>query len=152
MIVDEAQDLTPMQLRMVARRAHDGSLTILGDVAQATGAVTYRSWDEVLPHLPHGDEAAVEELRHAYRVPREIMERRAAAARRRSRRTSRRRSPTAPAPRRRRSGGSSEEHLLAEAYREAARLAQADGLLAVIVPDELVGRRPPATSGTACRC
>ena len=73
-IVDEAQDLTPMQLRMVARRAQDGSLTILGDVAQATGAITYSSWNEVLPHLPHGDEAAVEELRHAYRVPREIMD------------------------------------------------------------------------------
>src|SRR4029077_11859277 len=70
-IVDEAQDLTPMQLRMVARRAQDGSLTILGDVAQATGAITYSSWSDVLPHLPHGDEAEVEELRHAYRVPRE---------------------------------------------------------------------------------
>ena len=36
-IVDEAQDLTPMQLRMVARRAPSGSITILGDIAQATG-------------------------------------------------------------------------------------------------------------------
>ena len=43
MIVDEAQDLTPMQLRMIARRARDGALTILGDVAQATGAVRYRA-------------------------------------------------------------------------------------------------------------
>ena len=73
-IVDEAQDLTPMQLRMIARRARGGALTILGDVAQGTGAVTYESWDEILPHLPRGGEAAVEELRHAYRVPREIME------------------------------------------------------------------------------
>ena len=73
-IVDEAQDLTPMQLRMVARRARDGSLTILGDVAQGTGPVVYGSWGEVLPHLPRGDEADVEELRHAYRVPREIMD------------------------------------------------------------------------------
>src|SRR5581483_1742530 len=72
-IVDEAQDLTPMQLRMIARRARDGSLTILGDVAQGTGPVPYASWSDVLPHLPHGDEATVEELRHAYRVPREIM-------------------------------------------------------------------------------
>ena len=45
-IVDEAQDLTPMQLRMIARRARDGALTILGDVAQGTGAVAYESWDE----------------------------------------------------------------------------------------------------------
>ena len=73
-IVDEAQDLTPMQLRMIARRSRDGSLTLLGDVAQATGAIPYRRWEELLPHLPHGDEAVVEELRHAYRVPREIME------------------------------------------------------------------------------
>ena len=73
-IVDEAQDLTPMQLRMIARRSRDGSLTILGDVAQATGAIPYRRWEELLPHLSHGDEAVVEELRHAYRVPREIME------------------------------------------------------------------------------
>ena len=73
-IVDEAQDLTPMQLRAVARRARDGSLTMLGDLAQATGAIPYRSWDQVLPHLPRGDDADVEELRHAYRVPREIMD------------------------------------------------------------------------------
>src|SRR5918994_2033625 len=63
-----------MQLRMIARRARGGALTILGDIAQGTGAVTYESWEEILPHLPRGAEAAVEELRHAYRVPREIME------------------------------------------------------------------------------
>src|SRR5215207_4108033 len=73
-IVDEAQDLSPMQLRMIARRAREGALTILGDVAQGTGPVTYESWAEVLPHLPRGADAEVEELRHAYRVPREIME------------------------------------------------------------------------------
>ena len=71
-IVDEAQDLTPMQLRMIGRRG-TGSFTILGDIAQATGPVTYRSWSELLPHLPGGEDAAIEELRHAYRVPREIM-------------------------------------------------------------------------------
>jgi DNA helicase IV len=69
-IVDEAQDLTPMQLRMVARRA--AALTILGDVAQATGPVVYASWAELGAHLPV--ELRVEELRHAYRVPAEIME------------------------------------------------------------------------------
>ncbi|HZG35463.1 MAG TPA: hypothetical protein VEY87_06405 [Gaiellaceae bacterium] len=44
-VVDEAQDLTPMQFRAVARRATDGALTLLGDVAQATGPVAYRSRD-----------------------------------------------------------------------------------------------------------
>src|SRR5262249_55756800 len=73
-IVDEAQDLTPMQLRMVAGRASGGSLTLLGDVAQATGPVPYARWQDVLAHLPEGDLAAVEELRHAYRVPAEIMD------------------------------------------------------------------------------
>src|SRR5215216_4986370 len=73
-IVDEAQDLTPMQLRMIARRARDGALTILGDVAQGTGAVSYARWEDVLPHLPRADDAEVEELRYAYRVPREIMD------------------------------------------------------------------------------
>ena len=72
-VVDEAQDLTPMQLRMVARRARRGSLTILGDIAQATGPFGYSSWGDVLPHLPDAG-VAIEELRLAYRVPREIMD------------------------------------------------------------------------------
>ena len=37
-IVDEAQDLSPMQLRMLGRRSLNGSMTIVGDIAQATGA------------------------------------------------------------------------------------------------------------------
>jgi DNA helicase IV len=73
-IVDEAQDLSPMQLRMVGRRAAGGSLTLLGDIAQATGAAEYEDWGGVLAHLVSPDEARVEELRLAYRVPREIME------------------------------------------------------------------------------
>ena len=46
-VVDEAQDLTPMQFRMIARRAPSGSVTVLGDLAQATGPWTYADWDEV---------------------------------------------------------------------------------------------------------
>jgi superfamily I DNA/RNA helicase len=136
-IVDEAQDLTPMQLRMIARRAREGALTILGDVAQGTGAVTYESWDDVLPHLPHGDRAEVEELRHAYRVPREIMELALPLL-----------DTIAPGierPLAYRTGGAEpllrrvpEDRLLREAYHEAARLAREDGLVALIVPDELV--------------
>jgi DNA helicase IV len=141
-IVDEAQDLTPMQLRMVARRAGDGSLTILGDVAQGTGAVAYRSWDEVLPHLPRGDEALVEELRHAYRVPREIMD--VALPLLDSI------APNVAPPISYRTGAEppqvhrvEEEQLLTAAYREAERLARESGLLAVIVPDELVADVAP---------
>src|SRR5436309_10219470 len=71
-IVDEAQDLTPMQLRMVARRT-SGGFTILGDIAQATGPIAYDRWEKLLPYLPGGEGAEVAELKHAYRVPREIM-------------------------------------------------------------------------------
>jgi DNA helicase IV len=140
-IVDEAQDLTPMQLRMIARRARDGALTILGDVAQATGAVRYSGWGEVLPHLPHGDAATVEELRHAYRVPREIMELALPLLDTIA--------PGVAPPISYRTGAAAptvkrveEEHLLAEAYREAERLAELEGLLAVIVPEELVDEVP----------
>jgi DNA helicase IV len=74
-IVDEAQDYSPMQLRMIARRAPSGSLTVLGDVAQATGLWPHTSWDEVLAHLPGGVAAGrVEELTIGYRVPRQILE------------------------------------------------------------------------------
>ena len=140
-IVDEAQDLTPMQLRMVARRARAGALTLLGDIAQGTGAVRYTGWDQVVPHLPRPGEAVVEELRHAYRVPREIMELalpllpliapdvtppvsyRTGAAPPRFRRVA-------------------VEELLTAAYAEASANAAADGLLAVIAPDELVATAP----------
>src|SRR6202043_4109271 len=50
-VVDEAQDLTPMQFRMIARRAPSGSVTVLGDLAQATGPWTYADWEEIRSHL-----------------------------------------------------------------------------------------------------
>jgi DNA helicase IV len=136
-VVDEAQDLTPMQLRMVGRRAREGALTILGDVAQATGAVTYSSWGDVLPFLPGGGDADVEELRHAYRVPREIMDFSLPLL-----------DVIAPGierPVAYRTGGApplvrrvAEAALLREAYHEASRLAREEGLVALIVADELV--------------
>src|SRR4029079_19837303 len=58
----------------LSRRAGDGPLTILGDVAQATGPVVYRRWQELQPYLPDEAEMEIEELRHAYRVPAEIMD------------------------------------------------------------------------------
>jgi DNA helicase IV len=135
-ILDEAQDLTPMQLRMIARRSSGGSLTLLGDIAQATGPVVYTSWAEVLPHLPESELAIVEELRHAYRVPAEIMDLALplldsiapTAARPVAFRTG------AAPPRIRRVG---EGELLREAFAEAATLAREEGLLAVIVPSAL---------------
>ena len=60
-ILDEAQDLSPMQLRAVGRRASTGSVTVLGDLAQATTPWATRSWHESLAHLGQPD-AVVEEL------------------------------------------------------------------------------------------
>jgi len=138
-IVDEAQDLTPMQLRMVARRARDGAVTALGDIAQATGPVRYSTWVEVLPHLPRGDEANVEELRHAYRVPREIMDLALPLLEHIA--------PDVAPPIAYRTGTAppevrrvEESRLLVEALRAAA--GAPDGLTAVIVPERLAGSVP----------
>jgi DNA helicase IV len=67
-IVDEAQDLSPMMLRAVGRRASTGSVTVLGDLAQATTPWATRSWRASLAHLGHPN-AAIEELVAGFRVP-----------------------------------------------------------------------------------
>ncbi len=68
-VVDEAQDLSPMQLRMLERRSLNGSMTIVGDIAQATGQWGHRNWDEVLEHLPAKRPARRAELTIGYRLP-----------------------------------------------------------------------------------
>ncbi|HVF76625.1 MAG TPA: AAA family ATPase [Acidimicrobiales bacterium] len=73
-VVDEAQDLTPMQLRMLNRRSISGSMTVVGDIAQATGHRAPSSWDEILEHLPTRRPPRVVELSVNYRTPAEIME------------------------------------------------------------------------------
>ncbi|MGA0864184.1 MAG: HelD family protein [Ilumatobacteraceae bacterium] len=72
-VVDEVQDLTPMQLRMVTRRSLSGSMTIVGDIAQATGPLAPNSWDDVLSHLPTRKEPRVVGLSVGYRIPSQIM-------------------------------------------------------------------------------
>lgn len=72
-VIDEAQDLTPMQIRMATRRSLNGSMTIVGDIAQATGSHAPDSWDDVLAHLPERHERVVE-LSVGYRIPASIME------------------------------------------------------------------------------
>ena len=67
-IIDEAQDLSPMMLRAVGRRASTSSVTVLGDLAQATTPWATRSWRESLTHLGHPN-AAIEELVAGFRVP-----------------------------------------------------------------------------------
>jgi DNA helicase IV len=73
LIVDEAQDLTPMQLRMLARRS-SGAVTILGDIAQSSGPISYTGWNDLVRCLAPDVSPKVEELRLAYRVPAEVME------------------------------------------------------------------------------
>jgi len=72
-VVDEAQDLSPMMLRAIGRRGSTGSLTVLGDLAQATTPWATRSWTDALAHLGK-PEAHVEELTRGFRVPGEVIE------------------------------------------------------------------------------
>lgn len=71
-VLDEAQDLSPMQYRAVGRRCSTGSATILGDLAQGTTPWATASWAEALSHLGKPD-ARVEELTRGFRVPREVI-------------------------------------------------------------------------------
>ncbi|MFE2326523.1 HelD family protein [Streptomyces sp. NPDC059385] len=74
-VVDEAQDLTPMQARSLRRRcAAGGSMTVLGDLAQATGAHIPTSWDVLGALLSDHGDWSVAQLTTSYRVPAEIME------------------------------------------------------------------------------
>jgi DNA helicase IV len=62
-----------MQLRMVARRSLNGSMTVVGDIAQATGPFAPDDWSELLAHLPDRRPARVVELTIGYRIPGQIM-------------------------------------------------------------------------------
>jgi DNA helicase IV len=73
-VVDEAQDLSPMQLRMLERRSLNGSMTVVGDIAQATGQWAHGSWDEILDLLPQKRPPRRTELTLGYRLPAPIME------------------------------------------------------------------------------
>ncbi len=70
-VVDEVQDLSPMQLRMLARRSLSGSMTVVGDIAQATAPWAPTSWSDITEHLPRRrpgpHRRAVGELPHAGR-------------------------------------------------------------------------------------
>ncbi|WP_435241168.1 HelD family protein [Streptomyces cucumeris] len=71
-VLDEAQDLSPMQYRAVGRRCTTGSATVLGDLAQGTTPWATASWEEALTHLGKAG-ATVEELTQGFRVPREVI-------------------------------------------------------------------------------
>ncbi|GAB1644579.1 HelD family protein [Krasilnikovia sp. MM14-A1259] len=67
-VVDEAQDLSPMQARAIARRSEHGSITLLGDLAQGTAPWAAADWRDTLAHLGKPD-AAVVPLTVGFRVP-----------------------------------------------------------------------------------
>ena len=139
-VVDEVQDLSPLQLRMLARRSLSGSMTAVGDIAQSTGPWAPQSWDDVAAHLTPSRAPRLVELTVSYRTPAEVVEVAAGVL-----------AVAAPdlAPPRpvRRSG---EEAVLSivrppELAAEVARVARAEmeavapGRTAVLVPAHLVG-------------
>ncbi|KAB2973391.1 AAA family ATPase [Streptomyces sp. SS1-1] len=71
-VLDEAQDLSPMQYRAVGRRCTTGSATVLGDLAQGTTPWATRSWEEALEHLGKRD-GVIEELTAGFRVPTDVI-------------------------------------------------------------------------------
>lgn len=137
-VVDEVQDLTPMQLRMVTRRSLSGSMTIVGDIAQATGPLAANSWDDVLQHLPSRKEPRIVGLSVGYRIPSQIMEladKVMLAA-----------TPGLRAPRSVRDGDelplivatTSQADMFAAVVTRATELSTRDGRAAIICPDYMV--------------
>ncbi len=72
-VVDEVQDLSPMQLRMLARRSLSGSMTVVGDIAQATGPWAPKNWDDITRHLSPNRPPRLVELTVSYRTPAEVV-------------------------------------------------------------------------------
>ncbi|HEY5875360.1 MAG TPA: ATP-binding domain-containing protein, partial [Ilumatobacteraceae bacterium] len=139
-VIDEVQDLTPMELRMATRRSLNGSMTIVGDLAQATGPLAPSNWDEVLVHLPSRKVSRVVGLSIGYRIPAQIME---LATKVMMAATPDLRSPTSV-----RTGDEAPELVEVESAGDLAGAAATavkgladalgDGSIAVVVPDELV--------------
>jgi DNA helicase IV len=72
-VADEAQDLSPMQLRAIGRRCQYGSATVLGDLAQGTSPWAASGWNDALPHLGKTG-PRMEVLPRAFRVPRQVLD------------------------------------------------------------------------------
>jgi superfamily I DNA/RNA helicase len=73
-LVDEAQDLTAMQWRMLARRCPSGSMTLVGDPGQASRPGALASWSDVLEHVPQHAPVRFVTLTINYRTPSEVMD------------------------------------------------------------------------------
>lgn len=73
LVIDEAQDLSPMQCRALGRRCVAGSMTVLGDLAQGTSPWAISTWDSLLGHLGKPD-ARLAVLERGFRAPAEIID------------------------------------------------------------------------------
>lgn len=137
-VVDEAQDLTPMQFRMIARRVPTRSVTVLGDLAQATGPWSYGNWIEVREILDGGSaQPQHAELSLGYRAPGRVLDFASrllpAAAPGVAATSSIRQGRTEPTIR-----SVPSEEVASASLAEAYALMADHGLIAVIAPDELV--------------
>lgn len=136
-VVDEAQDLLPMQWRMLARRCPSGSMTVVGDLDQAMRPDPLEDWRDLANQLPAG--LRVFELTVNYRTPAEIM---AYVDQQRAVTRVRRRPPHSV----RFSGRQPEvrevdEHQVAETIGQVLRSeASTPGTLAVIAPSDAVAQ------------
>jgi DNA helicase IV len=150
-VVDEVQDLTPMQLRMVTRRSLSGSMTVVGDIAQATGPLAANSWNDVLQHLPSRKEPRIVGLSVGYRIPSQIMEladKVMLAA-----------TPGLRAPRSVRDGdelpliisAESQSRMFDAVIDRAKELSNRDGRAAIICPDEMVDAMSEALTAASMK-
>ena len=154
-----------MQLRMLTRRSLNGSMTVVGDIAQSTGAWAHADWDEVLEQLPDRRPARRTELTIGYRLPGPEHGPRHQGPRRSPRPTSRRPSSVRQEGEEPRFVEAPPGAIAAAVVEQALieRRAVDPGSVAVIVPDSLVAERrrrpsrsrasssagPPATASTA---
>jgi len=128
-ILDEAQDLSPMECRMIARRAAYASMTIVGDLAQATHPLAAGAWSDLLARLGK-HEVRTLHLDTGYRVPQVIAEYAARAL-----------APGIAPTRSYRPGGTVSVRKvddLAAAVRDAVRQVPADATAAVVVADHML--------------
>ncbi len=149
-VVDEAQDLSPMQLRMLARRSISGSMTVVGDLAQATGPWAPHGWEEVERHLSPARRARIAELSVSYRTPAEVMAVAAGVLALAA--------PGVRAPSSVRRSGVAPTAWRAEPGRVAGRTAEVaaselaaaeGGRVAVLVPEEMIGEVTRALDAAA---
>ena len=147
-VADEAQDLSPMQLRMLGRRCPSGSMTILGDVAQGIGVWAIDHWEDAFAHLPTPAGVRIEELDLGYRAPAQVLDLAARllpeAAPHVRPTESVRRGRTEPVT-------IVAEDLVTAAVAEARRLAADNGTVAVIAATPMVDELTQALAATDLR-